>query len=125
MRVTFVRSGGFAAVPGLRVAATVTLDDSSAAFVEAEPAYRRDLDASESERLMVAARDVIAHGEQLGSPGGADRDAYQFAFTLEDGGRQVNVSVSSGSSSLPPSLRTLVDWASRESAAIVRSKKPN
>ncbi len=120
MVITFVRSGGFAAVPALRVSGTVTIEPAGA-FVAAEPSYRRALDADESRQLTDAAHAIAADTSVQPKEAEQVRDAYQFAFTIEQDGRRMDVRAGSGSSSISPALQRLVDWAGREATSVVRA----
>ena len=59
VKISFVRSGGLVAAPGLQVRALVTLD-ASGGVVVSEPDYRRVVDPHESAQLAGAA-EALAH----------------------------------------------------------------
>lgn len=121
MTLTFVRSGGLAAVPAFRISGRVTFDDTGA-NVTAEPSYRRALAADEHRELAAAAAAATEAGRAARPRAGPVRDGYHFTFTIEDAsGRRVEVTANSGSPSLTPPVRTLVEWADREAAAIRRA----
>jgi hypothetical protein len=139
VKISFVRSGGFVAAPGLQVRAWVTLD-ASGGVVVAEPDYRRAVDPLESADLAAAA-EALAHtfrqargvasphdppvaADAARTPSAAARDAFRFQFTIESSSgaqadlRASDVDVKSG----PPELGRLVQWAAREADAIVRNR---
>jgi hypothetical protein len=139
VKISFVRSGGFVAAPGLQVRASVTLD-ASGGVVVAEPDYHRVVDPQESADLARAA-EALAHtfrqdhgvasrhdhlvaADAARTPSTAARDAFRFQFTIESSSgahadlRASDVDLKSG----PPELGRLVQWAAREADAIVRKR---
>jgi len=117
--ISFVRSGGFTAAPGLRVSGTVTIDDGGAS-VRAEPSYRRVLGEDERQLLLEAGQALLGRNETISSAPGPVRDAYQFAFTVGEEGKHVTVTADSGSLASSGPLQTLIEWASREAASILK-----
>ena len=81
MRFTFVRSGGFAAVPVLRVQASVTSDGATGEVV-ADRGYRRTLEAQESAALFEDAERLVRAGGVPPSSHAA-RDRFLFQLTIE------------------------------------------
>ena len=138
VKISFVRSGGLVAAPGLQVRALVTLD-ASGGVVVAEPDYRRVVDPQESADLAGAA-DALAHtfrqahgvasrhdqavaADAERAPSAAARDAFRFQFTIESSsGVRVDLRASDVDLSGPPELGRLVQWAAREADAIVRKR---
>jgi hypothetical protein len=139
VKISFVRSGGFVAAPGLQVRASVTLD-ASGGVVVAEPDYHRVVDPQESADLARAA-EALAHtfrqdhgvasrhdhlvtADAARTPSTAARDAFRFQFTIESSsGAQAEVRASDVDlKSGPPELGRLVQWAAREADAIVRKR---
>jgi len=139
VKISFVRSGGFVAAPGLQVRASVTLD-ASGGVVVAEPDYHRVVDPPESADLARAAEalartirqdpdeasrhDPLVAADAARTPSTAARDAFRFQFTIESSSgahadlRASDVDLKSG----PPELDRLVEWAAREADAIVRKR---
>ena len=138
VKISFVRSGGLVAAPGLQVRALLTLD-ASGGVVVSEPDYRRVVELQESAELAGAA-EALAHTSRKDegvasrhdqtvaagaarAPSTAARDAFRFQFTIESSsGVQATLRASDVDLSGPPELGRLVQWAAREADAIVRKR---
>ena len=139
VKISFVRSGGFVAAPGLQVRGWVTLG-ASGGVVVAEPDYRRVVDPQESADVARAA-EALAHtfrqapgvasrhdhpvaADAARRPSTATRDAFRFQFIIESSsGAQADLKASDADlKSGPPELGRLVEWAAREADAIVRKR---
>ena len=130
VKLSFARSGGLVAAPGLQIRASATLEVSGGVVV-ADPDYRRLVDPQESAEVMSAAEALAdalrqAHGAVDDAPRAqtAARDAFQFQFTIEtaSGTRADFVSSEADAMNRPADCRRLVQWASREADAIVRHR---
>ena len=121
MRFTFVRSGGFAAVPGLRVQASVTIDGASGEVV-ADRGYRRTLEAQESAALVEDAERLVRAGGVPPSSHAA-RDRFLFQLTIEtSSGATAIVESRDLAGAGPPALARLIEWVAREADAIVQTR---
>jgi hypothetical protein len=121
MRLTFVRSGGFAAAPGLRVEASVTIDAATREVV-ADPDYRRTLDPEESAALAEDAERLLRAG-RLSPSSPEARDSFRFQLIIDDAsGASAAVEWCDPASSAPPALARLIQWVAREADAIVRAR---
>lgn len=118
MTITFLRTGGFAAIPGLRIRATAVLSPDGGRVSAGN--YTREMNAAEADALAAAAREAIAEASSSSSLNTAARDAfvYQFSIVEDDGAVTAVTAIDAGPS--PPALQRLVDWARTESAAIGR-----
>jgi hypothetical protein len=122
IQIAFVRSGGFAAVPGLQASGTVTIDGSQA-FVSGQASYHRDLKPDERQLLADCAAALVEHGSvEASAADKAARDAYRFRFTIDVDGRSRVVEGSSATAGQTDPLGRLVNWAEDESAAILRAR---
>jgi hypothetical protein len=120
MKLTFTRTGGLVAAPGLQVQAVVTIDPDRGE-VTAED-YRRVLGQDERAALLADVASV-AHTQpapQRTAPRAPD--AYRFRFSIGNGQATTTIDVGASQPSLSPALARLVDWASREADAIVRAR---
>jgi len=121
MRFTFVRSGGFAAVPALRVQASVTSDGATGEVV-ADRGYRRTLEAQESAALFEDAERLVRAGGVPPSSHAA-RDRFLFQLTIEtSSGATAIVESRDLASAGPPALARLIEWVAREADAIVQTR---
>ncbi len=87
MKINFVRSGGFAAMPGLTVEGVVDLDDRAGKVTSASRKYQRDLPSQEVERLRLAA-DPARMSQAKPALAALSRklnDAYQYDITVVTG----------------------------------------
>jgi len=123
MVITFTRTGGIVAAPGLKVHASATVD-SRGGEVTSDQGYQRMLDASEAARLLQDTTATIAQAGRLraGSRGHRPADAFRLALTLDSGSEAVDLSADDGDSASLPEFARLVDWALREADAIVRAR---
>jgi hypothetical protein len=113
-RLTFVRSGGLVAAPGLLVRADVTIDGSRGDVSTAD-GYHRSLEAAEAEELVAATNDVSAR-DVADLKDGLAADAFRYEFTITRGGRAVIVR--GEGSTVDTAVARLVEWASAEADRI-------
>ncbi len=133
MKISFVRSGGLAAMPGLQVEGVVDLDDRGAK-VTSEPAkYQRELSTEEVEQLRLAADPARLSKARtaLASPARKLYDAHQYDITVatRDGKSQKLTFNAAGGDEVDqaaPGLGRLVRWIDDEAQRIKehRSRKP-
>ena len=123
-QITFERSGGFVAAPGLVVKGTIDLKPDGTAEVRSEVAgYHRQLSSEELLRLRETL-DVIDFTKlqpELRNPRAADQYQYEITFQTPDGKTQtvrVDESPASELEKSAPGLGKLADWIRREAAAI-------
>ena len=124
MLITFTRTGGLVAAPGLRVRAAVTLEASGGEVTTTADGYRRTLDSPESAALFADAQAALATIER---PCGAGHHGSPDAFRLEvtitaDDLRTVVVRSDDAELAAIPALARLGEWATREAEAIVRHR---
>src|SRR5438105_11231050 len=90
MVMTFTRTGGLVAAPGLNVRASVALDDSGG-NVTTEDGYWRDVDAAESARLIVDAEAVAAVVAARGESRAGHPDDLKTIPSREERSREESV----------------------------------
>ena len=110
MKMTFVRSGGFAG-PMMRVEGTVDFEGDQATVTSARKNYRRELDAAESQMLKKAASEKIAGGSK------AMPDSFQYDVVVTQADGKTERETVQGDSSSP-----LIEWIKKESERIFSQK---
>lgn len=136
MRVQIARSGGFAAVPGLALEATLDLSGPSA-HVTGDDSYARALTPAETQevrRMLDPARFFDLPGElrSLSDSGNqkarksiADQQQYDITLRLDDG-REHTISVSETMANdlerLSPGLGKFLEWTKHEFDTIWQHK---
>ena len=129
VKLSFARSGGLVAAPGLQIRASATLEVSGG-LVVADPDYQRVLDPQESAAVMSAAETLarsvprVLDAAHVAVSEPTARDAFRFQFTIEtsSGDRADLLTSEPDSRSGPAELGSLVRWAAREADAIVRRR---
>jgi hypothetical protein len=126
MQITFVRSGGLAAMPGLSVQGTVDLGDARPQVTSESARYQRELTAREIEQLQAAADPATLSRAKtaLAARPTTARDAYQYDVTLAPkGGRPETVTFNATGGDdigrVAPALGHLVQWIDSEAQRIV------
>ncbi len=125
MQIKFVRSGGFAGMPGLNVEGTIDLNGQGAKITSNSGKYHRDLAPQEVEQLRSAADPARLSKAKaaLASKSQKVYDAYQYDITVATqdgkihkatfnagGGEEVN--------QLVPGLGNLIGWIDDEAQKI-------
>jgi hypothetical protein len=130
VHLTFTRSGGAVAAPGMTVEASVAFGAAGAELTVTGDEYRRHLTAAEIAQLL---KDVdVARFFQLradlraSSPAGFDQYQYDISLETRDGKKH---SVTIGGSQSPdelnafaPGLGRLFGWIQRETDAIWQAR---
>ena len=123
-KITFERSGGFVAAPGLMVKGTLHLKPDDTAEVLSERAgYERQLSPQEWRALKDALDSVNLEKlpSDLRNPRGADQYQYAITFHRADGKTdtvQVDDSPASELENSAAGLGRLTDWVRKETDAI-------
>lgn len=132
MKISFVRSGGLAAMPGLRVEGVVDLDDRGAKVTSEPSKYRRELPTAEVEQLRLVADPARMSQARaaLASPSRKLYDAYQYDITVDtsDGKRQRLTFNAAGGDEVDqaaPGLGSLVRWIDNEAERIKEHRLGN
>jgi len=125
MKISFVRSGGLAAMPGLSVEGVVDLDDRGAKVTSASSKYQRELPTAEVEQLRLAADPARMSQARavLASPSRKLHDAYQYDITVatSDGKSQKLTFNAAGGDEFDqaaPGLGSMVRWIDTEAQRI-------
>jgi broad specificity phosphatase PhoE len=125
MKISFVRSGGLAAMPGLSVEGVVDLDDRGAKVTSASSKYQRELPTAEVEQLRLAADPARMSQARavLASPSRKLHDAYQYDITVatSDGKSQKLTFNAAGGDEFDqaaPGLGRMVRWIDNEAQRI-------
>ena len=127
MLITFARTGGLVAAPGLGVRAAVALDAAGGEVTMAD-GYRRTLDSAEGTALFADAEEALAAIERRGgvSPTASHHgspDAFRLDVTISaDNSRMAVVASDAAELAAIPALARLSEWAAREADAIVRHR---
>ena len=118
MQMTFVRSGGLAAMPGLSVHGTVDLGNARPQVTSESAGYQRELEPGEVEQLQAATDPAVLSRARtaLASRSSGTYDAYQYEVTVspKSGQRQtVTFNATGGDevSRVAPALGRLVQWS--------------
>ena len=119
VRLSFTRSGGLLAAPGLRVQASVTVETHGGEVVSAG-GYWRTMDAEESGELIANLEAVSRELSIDDGPPSQTRDAFMFTFAIEIDDQRVEID--NRGSRQSSGLQQLVEWASREADAIIRRR---
>jgi hypothetical protein len=117
MRITFTRTGGLVAAPGLLVRATAVFT-ATAGETTADRGYRRFFNEAESRHVTQAALAVCADLDSGPARRGVGRpDAFRFRFEIESGSDTVSLD----DVDLPASaaMRVLSDWVAEKATRIV------
>ena len=125
MKINFVRSGGFAAMPGLTVQGVVDLDDRAGKVTSESRKYQRELPPREVEQLRLAA-DPARMAQARAALTALSRklnDAYQYDITVvtRDGKSQKLTFNAAGGDDVDraaPGLGGLVRWIDDEAQKI-------
>ncbi len=132
MKIKFVRSGGLAAMPGLKVEGVVDLDDRAAQVTSESSKYRRKLPPQEVEQLRLAADPARMSQARtaLASPSRKLYDAYQYDITVatSDGKSQRLTFNAAGGDEVDqaaPGLGSLVRWIDNEAQKIKEHRLSN
>jgi hypothetical protein len=115
-RLSFVRSGGLVAAPGLLVRADVTFD-ASGGEVSTVEGYRRPLEPAEAAAL-IAATEGVAVREAADLKSAPAADAFRYEMTIERAGKPLTLR--GDASSVDPSIVRLVTWVSAEADRILQ-----
>jgi len=125
MKINFVRSGGFAAMPGLTVQGVIDLDESAGKVTSESRKYQRDLPAREVEQLRLAADPArMARAKAaLAALSSKLSDAYQYDISVvtSDGKSQKLTFNAGGGDDVDkaaPGLGGLVRWIDDEAQKI-------
>jgi hypothetical protein len=119
--MTFVRSGGLAGAPGLRVAASVRVDWSGGEVVA--PAYLRQVGAAEAAALLADGEAIASSAHEMHVRTGASSpDAFRFSFTIQTGTDAVEVPSGAELGAARASLDRLLAWAGKEAQEIVQHR---
>jgi len=126
VQITFRRSGGMGAMPGLTVDGSVDLDGTPPRVTAPSVGYERALDAAEANRLRRAATALHAAAARaaLAASGRDLRDAEAYEITIEqpDGtSATVTFNAAGGAASsrgLDATTAALVDWLHTETDRI-------
>ncbi len=132
-RITFERSGGFVAAPGLNIKGTADLQRDETAEVKADTAgYHRGLSPQEAQKLrsMINFADFVKLGSDLRkqtAKAESTADQYQYDITVETSeGQHHTVTIGDQPASeldrLAPGLGRLAEWIRNESRAIWNRK---
>ena len=115
VRLTFTRSGGFVAAPGMVVSATVEVDERRTR-VTAPGGYTRDVPVSEAAALRrIDPAQLTALESKQPPPTSAQADQYQYEITIEvAGGRKHTLTVSERAAAGDPGVAALLDWVRQE-----------
>ena len=116
VRLTFTRSGGFVAAPGLIVSATVDVDEHRTRVTAEGGRYTRDVPAKEAAALRRIDPAHLSALESKRRPStSAQADQYQYEITIEvAGGRKHTLTVSEQAASEDAGLAALLDWVRQE-----------
>jgi hypothetical protein len=114
--MTFSRSGGVAAVPGLRVHATVSFDASGGTVSAGD--YSRSMSAGEAAALAASARHAMADMRARPPSSAGARDAFVYRFSIAADDRNVMLTLVDDGLPRPEPEQRLLDWARAEAAAI-------
>jgi len=132
MQITFVRSGGLAAIPGLSVEGTVDLGDARPQVTSASARYQRELTPQEVEQLHAATDPAALSRARTALASRASRtyDAYQYEVTLapKSGQRQTVTFNATGGDEVgrvAPALGRLVQWIDDEAQRIREHRLKN
>jgi len=119
LTITFSRTGGLVAAPGLRVRGVAVLTDEGGTV--SAGAYARAISTEEAAALAAAAREAIDECRRhLVQPAPAP-DAFRYSFTIA-GDRDETAFGTSDAGPSPPAVARLVAWARTEADAIVASR---
>ena len=111
MKMTFVRSGGFAG-PMMRVEGAVDFEGDKAMVTSEARKYRRELDQDEARVLRDAASRGIGEAEGQVAP-----DSFQYDVTVTTADGKTRRGTLNGDSSNP-----LIQWIRKESDRIFSQK---
>lgn len=116
MTISFTRSGGFAAVPALRIQAMASLSVDGGIVNAA--GYSRTMAASEASALAHIAAQASAPPARE-TQTGAVRDVFVYRFSIvADDGAMSTLTLADAGEPLPHAEQQLLDWARTEAAAI-------
>ena len=119
IRLTFTRSGGLVAAPGLRVQASATLTGDGGDVVSSD-GYCRRIGSDEAARLMADCDAVSAQWLRLKSHSSPSADAFVFALTIASEGRHVEID-SRRIGESPEQVR-IIAWVSAEADLIFQHR---
>ncbi len=128
LQITFERSGGFVAAPGLTIKGTLHLTPDGTAEVHSEGAgYHRQLSSQEllALRETLNSIDLAKLAPDCRNPRAADQYQYEVTFQTDDGKTQtvrVDESPVSELEKSAPGLGRLADWIRKEAAAIWQAR---
>ena len=116
VRLTFTRSGGFVAAPGMIVSATVDVDERRTRVTADQDRYTRDVPATEAAALRrIDPAQLTALESKQPPPTSAQADQYQYEITIEvAGGRKHTLTVSERAAAGDPGVAALLDWVRQE-----------
>ncbi len=132
MKISFVRSGSVAPMPGLQVEGVVDLDDQGPKVTSESAKYQRALSAEEVEQLRLAA-DPARMSQARTALASASRklyDAHQYEITVvtSDGKSQKLTFNAAGGDAVDkaaPGLGSLVRWIDNEAQRIKQHQLGN
>jgi hypothetical protein len=114
MKITFVRSGGFAGM-ATNVEGTVTFDATGAHITSTKGSFHRDIPLSEATLLRSAIQAALGSTANPGPPSQV-RDGYQYDITVTtDDGKTHSITFGDGSLQIPAALK---QWIKDEVAKI-------
>ncbi len=117
LSVSFTRSGGLVAAPGLTVRGRLELWDDGTGRVTGAGDYTREVPAAEGVFLAGVIRSVAAGRTGAGAPASAARDVHQLSLEITAAG--VARTVAAGAAGHEKALALLRAWADREASAIL------
>jgi len=128
VRIKLAASGGFAAIPGLNMEATLDLSGNSARVTQAEGDYTRALSAQETEevrRMLDPVRIFQLPKELRNLNSTPDQRQYDISIQLDDG-REHTVTVSELQAAeldrMSPGLGKFLEWTKQEFEGIKNHK---
>ena len=124
MQITFSRSGGFAALPGMTIEATLSVDAKGARVESDGGQYQRALSVAEMAHFALLAEPAgaarLAEGLRAGAPAG-QADRFHFQLSFGSGARRHSFDFSEGHieglRAQAPALAAMLEWIGRRSRA--------